>query len=136
MPLVHHELCFGCGRTNLFGLLLEVEPMGPGAVAGRCFIKQDHQGPNRGNAHDGIIATALVEAMLLACGPEAALERLEVSFEGQAPVGSFVEIEARAETSMSVAAHASVDGVQVARATGSFGPDGTPARERSGCRRT
>jgi hypothetical protein len=20
-PLVHHELCFGCGRANLFGLL-------------------------------------------------------------------------------------------------------------------
>ena len=120
MPLVHHELCFGCGRTNLFGLLLEVEPVGPGAVAGRCFIKQDHQGPNRGSAHAGIIATALAEAMALACGSDAILERLEVSFEGRAPVGSFVEIEARAETSMSAAAHARADGVQVARAAGSF----------------
>jgi acyl-coenzyme A thioesterase PaaI-like protein len=120
VPLVHHELCFGCGRTNLFGLLLEVEPAGAGAVAGRCFIKQDHQGPDRGTAHPGIIATALAEAMALACGPEAALEKLEVTFEGHAPVGGFVEIEARAETSMSAAAHARVDGVQVARATGSF----------------
>ena len=120
MPLVHHELCFGCGRTNLFGLLLDVEPAGPGAVAGRCFIKQDHQGPNRGSAHPGIIATALAEAMVLACGPEATLAQLEVSFEALAPVGSFVEIEARAEPGMSAAAHARVDGVQVARATGSF----------------
>jgi hypothetical protein len=24
MALVHHDLCFGCGQTNLFGLL-EVE---------------------------------------------------------------------------------------------------------------
>jgi hypothetical protein len=31
MPLLHHEQCFGCGRTNLFGLLLEAEP----AVDGR-----------------------------------------------------------------------------------------------------
>jgi hypothetical protein len=27
MALVHHDLCFGCGQTNLFGLLLEVEPV-------------------------------------------------------------------------------------------------------------
>ena len=25
MALVHHDLCFGCGQTNLFGMLLEVE---------------------------------------------------------------------------------------------------------------
>ena len=48
MPLVHHELCFGCGRVNLFGLLLEVDEVAPGAVAGRCFVKQDHQGADRG----------------------------------------------------------------------------------------
>jgi len=42
MPLLRHELCFGCGPTNRFGLLLEVEEVAPGAVAGRCFIKQDH----------------------------------------------------------------------------------------------
>ena len=24
IALVHHDLCFGCGQTNLFGLLLEV----------------------------------------------------------------------------------------------------------------
>ena len=59
VPLVHHEFCFGCGRVNLFGLLLEVEETGPGAVAGRCFIKQDHQGPDRGNAHEGVVAAAV-----------------------------------------------------------------------------
>ncbi len=25
MTLVHHELCFGCGRANLFGLHLDLE---------------------------------------------------------------------------------------------------------------
>ena len=48
MPLVHHELCFGCGRTNLCGLLLEVQEKASGSVAGRGFIKQDHQGAERG----------------------------------------------------------------------------------------
>ena len=63
MARVHHEQCFGCGRTNLFGLLLEVEEVAPGAVAGRCFIKQDHQGAEGGRAHDGVVAAALSEAM-------------------------------------------------------------------------
>ncbi len=97
MPLVHHELCFACGRTNLFGLLLEVEETGPGAVAGRCFIKQDHQGADRGNAHEGVIAAALAEAMALACGLEARAVAFEVSLSDSAPVGAFLELEARVE---------------------------------------
>jgi hypothetical protein len=36
MPLVHHELCFGCGRANLFGLLLEAGP----ATAGRLTARE------------------------------------------------------------------------------------------------
>ena len=59
MALVHHELCFGCGRTNLFGLLLELERSERDAVTGRCFIKQDHQGPVPGRAHPGIVGCAL-----------------------------------------------------------------------------
>ena len=120
MTLVHHELCFGCGRTNLFGLLLEAESTGPGAISGRCFIKQDHQGPGRGSAHGGIIATALAEAMAFAIGPDATLETLAVTFEALAPVGGFVEIEAQAGEEMSASARARADGVQVAHATGTF----------------
>jgi acyl-coenzyme A thioesterase PaaI-like protein len=124
VPLVHHELCFGCGRTNLFGLLLEVEPAGERVVAGRCFIKQDHQGAPRGSAHDGIVATALVEAMALACGPGAAALALEVTFEARAAVGAFLHVEAEASAAeggaMSATAHATGDGVQVAHATGTF----------------
>ena len=71
MALAHHDLCFGCGQTNLFGLLLEVERVDERRVAGRCFIKQDHQGPDRRFAHQGVIAAALCEAMALACGPRA-----------------------------------------------------------------
>ena len=37
MALVHHDLCFGCGQTNLFGLLLEIERVDADRVAGRCF---------------------------------------------------------------------------------------------------
>src|SRR4051794_7815661 len=63
VAITHHELCFGCGLANLFGLQLELEPS-DGGVAGRFFVKQDHQGPP-GFAHGGVIATALDEAMAL-----------------------------------------------------------------------
>jgi acyl-coenzyme A thioesterase PaaI-like protein len=124
MPLVHHELCFGCGRTNLFGLLLEVEQTGPDTVAGRCFIKQDHQGADRGSAHHGILATALAEAMALACGPEARAETFTVEFSGSAPVGAFVDVEARVEVragaSLTAAGTASVEGRLVAQGRGAY----------------
>jgi len=124
MPLVHHELCFACGRTNLFGLLLEVEETGPGAVAGRCFIKQDHQGADRGNAHEGVIATALAEAMALACGLDARTVSLELSFSAGAPVGAFVDVEARVEqrdgSLADASATASINQRVVATARGRF----------------
>jgi acyl-coenzyme A thioesterase PaaI-like protein len=124
VPLVHHELCFGCGRTNLFGLLLEVEEVTPGAVVGRCFVKQDHQGADRGRAHDGIIASALAEAMALACGLDARTAGFEVSFSTPAPVGAFVEVSARVEGRdgpiASASATATVDQRIVARAWGRF----------------
>jgi acyl-coenzyme A thioesterase PaaI-like protein len=124
MPLVHHELCFGCGRTNLFGLLLEVEEVAPGAVAGRCFIKQDHQGPDRGRAHDGVVAAALAEAMALACGLDARAASFEVSLEAPAGVGQFVEVVARVEgrdgPHTNASATARVDQRIVAQARGSF----------------
>jgi acyl-coenzyme A thioesterase PaaI-like protein len=97
VPLVHHELCFGCGRTNLFGLLLEVEPTGPDQVEGRCFIKQDHQGADRGTAHEGVVAAALSEAMALACGIGARSVLFEITLSGPAPVGAFLELKARVE---------------------------------------
>jgi acyl-coenzyme A thioesterase PaaI-like protein len=80
----HHDGCFGCGQTNLFGLQLEA-----GRAEGaplRFFVKQDHQGP-LGVAHPGILATALVEALGTDIG------RVDVTFRGPAPVGTFVEIE-------------------------------------------
>jgi acyl-coenzyme A thioesterase PaaI-like protein len=117
VPLVHHELCFGCGRTNLFGLLLELESTGPGAVAGRCFIKQDHQGAEAGTAHDGVITAALSDAIALARGPKARMAGIEVQFLGRVPVGSFLDIEARANPP---SASAGVDGRTVARATGAY----------------
>jgi acyl-coenzyme A thioesterase PaaI-like protein len=124
VALVHHELCFGCGRVNLFGLLLEVEPAGPGAVAGRCFIKQDHQGADRGSAHEGIVAAALVEAMALACGPDARALSFEISLSEAAPVGAFLDIEARVERRDGPRADATAtargDQRMVARAVGRF----------------
>jgi acyl-coenzyme A thioesterase PaaI-like protein len=95
--LVHHELCFGCGQTNLFGLLLEVTREEPDLVTGRCFIKQDHQGADRGHAHEGIVATALSEAMALAAGAQARPQAVTVGFIDRAPVGAFLEVEARIE---------------------------------------
>ena len=79
----HHDLCFGCGQANLFGLQLE---------GGRFFVKQDHQGPD-GGAHPGIVVTALLEAMSLAGGEP---RSFRVELLGEAPVGEFVDVDADA----------------------------------------
>jgi acyl-coenzyme A thioesterase PaaI-like protein len=94
--LSHHDLCFGCGQANLFGLQLELERREGGGVAGRFFVKQDHQGPP-GFAHGGVIAAALDEAMSLllhGAGTFALTGRLEVELRAPAAVGTFVEVEA------------------------------------------
>ena len=94
----HHDLCFGCGQANLFGLQLELEPCAAG-VEGRFFVKQDHQGPP-GYAHGGVIAAALDEAMSLllhGLGTLALTGRLVVDLRAPAPVGTFVEVEADVE---------------------------------------
>jgi acyl-coenzyme A thioesterase PaaI-like protein len=116
VPLHHHDLCFGCGRANLFGLLAEVTSTAPGRVSGRCFIKQDHQGATPGVAHDGVLSAALSEAITLAAGPDARIAELTVSFAADAPVGTFVELEAVAEPDGSATARATVDTRPVARA--------------------
>lgn len=94
--LSHHELCFGCGQANLFGLQLELSRRPEGGVAGRFFVKQDHQGPP-GYAHGGVIATALDEAMSLLVhqrGRLALTGRLEVDLLAPVPVGTFVLVSA------------------------------------------
>jgi acyl-coenzyme A thioesterase PaaI-like protein len=98
VSIVHHDLCFGCGRTNLFGLQIELDP-GETGVSGRFFVKQDHQGPP-GHAHGGILAAALDEAMALAVcaeGERARTARLELDLRAPAPIGSFVRLEGRVE---------------------------------------
>jgi uncharacterized protein (TIGR00369 family) len=96
--LFHHELCFGCGQANLFGLQLELARRPEGGVAGRFFVKQDHQGPP-GYAHGGILATALDEAMSLLVherGQLALTGRLEVDLLAPVPVGTYVLVSADA----------------------------------------
>jgi acyl-coenzyme A thioesterase PaaI-like protein len=102
VTLNHHELCFGCGSANLFGLQMELEPADgqPGAVTGRFFVKQDHQGPP-GHAHGGILASALDEAMGMALWSQdiwALTRTLEVQLLAPAPVGVFLYLEARIES--------------------------------------
>ena len=125
MALVHHDLCFGCGQTNLFGLLLEVERVDPDRVAGRCFIKQDHQGPDRTAAHQGVIAAALCEAMAFACGPRVRAIAFSVELTADdAPVGAFLDVEAIAGDqngpTIAATATAASEGRQVATAQGRF----------------
>jgi acyl-coenzyme A thioesterase PaaI-like protein len=99
VPITHHELCFGCGLANLFGLQMELEAAGD-RVGGRFFVKQDHQGPP-GFAHGGVIATALDEAMALlvhAEGIHAVTRRLEVDLLGPVPVGTFATVSAWIES--------------------------------------
>jgi acyl-coenzyme A thioesterase PaaI-like protein len=124
--ITHHELCFGCGQANLFGLQLELDARDDGSVAGRCFVKQDHQGPP-GYAHGGIVATALDEAMALLVhgqGLHALTTGLEIRLRAPARVGSFLDLEARVEERqgrrIELTATASSEGVQVATAHGVF----------------
>ena len=125
MALVHHELCFGCGRQNVFGLLLDVEETAPNVISGRWFVKQDHQGPDPGNAHTALIAAALVEAMAFAGGVEARLACFEVEVQGNVEVGTFVDVEAGAQADH-VEATARAGGDQLARATGTLSPWRSP----------
>jgi acyl-coenzyme A thioesterase PaaI-like protein len=122
--LVHHELCFGCGRTNLFGLLMELEAVRPGVVRGRGFVKQDHQGSVPSTAHEGIVIAALSEAMSMACGTGVRATRVQAELRSPVPVGVFLEVEARldAETAQALAAHAlaSVGDETVATAHGAY----------------
>jgi acyl-coenzyme A thioesterase PaaI-like protein len=123
--LDHHELCFGCGRTNLFGLLMDVERTGDGEVRGRGFVKQDHQGAIPGTAHDGIVMAALSEAMAFAAGREVRATAVEIEFEQPVPVGTFVEVEASAAASsagdaVNATATATAEGRQVAVASGTY----------------
>ena len=86
---MHHELCFGCGQANLFGLQLELTRDESGDVSGRFFVKQDHQGPD-GSAHPGVLAAALWD-VLSADGPPSGFTVVLVT---PAPVGSFVLVRA------------------------------------------
>jgi acyl-coenzyme A thioesterase PaaI-like protein len=127
LSIRHHELCFGCGRQNLFGLQLELEQLDGGGVGGRFFVKQDHQGPP-GVAHGGIVATALDEAMALAIHAEGVLaltNRLEFHLERPAAVGDFVELSARIERREGRRVHVAAEahdarGERIARGRGTF----------------
>ena len=109
--LSNHDLCFGCGQANLFGLQLELSQTADG-VEGRFFVKQDHQGPP-GFAHAGVLTAALEEAMALAAGGRPT--RLSIELLAPAPVGVFVRV-----TASELRAELRGEGDQVlARATGS-----------------
>jgi len=141
--ILHHDLCFGCGQANLFGLQLEVSPREGGGVEGRFFVKQDHQGPP-GVAHGGVLAAALDETMALLLHEErtaALTARLEVELLAPVPVGVFVRVGAAVEEeqgrTLLLAAQASAEegGEPLARARGTFvrsamPPDAPPRRRR------
>jgi acyl-coenzyme A thioesterase PaaI-like protein len=122
--LAHHDLCFGCGQTNLFGVMLDAERLADGSVAGRCFIKQDHQGPDAAFAHEGVVAAALGEAMALACGPGARATAISLQLVGSAPVGAFLDVQASVrDLAGGVArtqATAGCEGQRVASASGTY----------------
>ena len=53
----HHDLCFGCGPANLFGLQLELERRAEGGVAGDLSAARDDL-----LAVDGALAQVMGEA--------------------------------------------------------------------------
>jgi acyl-coenzyme A thioesterase PaaI-like protein len=110
--VAHHELCFGCGQANLFGLQLELVRIA-GGVEGRFFVKQDHQGPP-GFAHAGVLTAALEEAIALAAGTRPT--RLSLELLAPVPVGTFVRVRADASS----ATVSDEEGQVLARATASL----------------
>ncbi len=119
--ITHHELCFGCGQVNLFGLQVELAREGD-RVAGRFFAKQDHQGPP-GIVHGGIVATALDEAMALLVHDSqisALTRRLEVDLLRPAPIGTFLNLTAWMADELTLEAELEADGRVCARARGIF----------------
>jgi acyl-coenzyme A thioesterase PaaI-like protein len=98
--IAHHDLCFGCGLANPFGLQLELQAADDGHLNGRFFVKQDHQGPP-GLAHGGVLASALDEAMGLAVSRVALAYTVELQLRlaAPAPVGTYVAVTARLERS-------------------------------------
>ena len=119
--ITHHELCFGCGQANLFGLQLELARDGD-RVTGRFFAKQDHQGPP-GVVHGGIVATALDEAMALLVHDSdinALTRRLEVDLLRPAPIGTFLNVSAWIANELTLEAELEADGRVVARGRGVF----------------
>jgi acyl-coenzyme A thioesterase PaaI-like protein len=122
VTITHHELCFGCGLANLFGLQMELSKV-DGRVEGRFFAKQDHQGPP-GVVHGGIVSTALDEAMALLVHDAqipALTRRLEVDLLGPAPIGSFLTVAAWVEEQ---------DDRRLVLAAELAGPDAVLARAR------
>jgi len=122
----HHDLCYGCGQANLFGLQMEASRTPAGTLEGRFFVKQDHQGPP-GTAHGGILGLALDEAMALlvhAEGIRAVTRTLEIDLLAPAPAGTFVTLEARIERRegrrLWLSATASAEGATVAEGRGVF----------------
>jgi hypothetical protein len=113
--LGHHDLCFGCGLANVFGLHLELElERGGGGdgrrVRGRFFVKQDHQG-SPGEAHPGVVAAALQEALALARGDHP--QRVRIEHASAAPVGTFVAITAGEQRAEATGEHGLVASADV-----------------------
>jgi acyl-coenzyme A thioesterase PaaI-like protein len=93
----HHDLCFGCGIANVFGMQFEAQAPVDGELRGRFFVKQDLMGPP-GVMHGGLVATALDEVMSLlvvAESPRAPTARLETDLRAPIPLGTFVQASAR-----------------------------------------
>jgi acyl-coenzyme A thioesterase PaaI-like protein len=86
----HHDLCFGCGLANVFGLHLEIERFEHGRLIARFFVKQDHQGFD-GRLHRGVLLAALEETLALAGGGG---KHLDAQMYRSAPLGTFVRTEA------------------------------------------
>jgi acyl-coenzyme A thioesterase PaaI-like protein len=101
----HGDLCFGCGKSNPYGLQLELERL-DGGVTGRFVVKQEHQGAD-GAAHPGVLTAALEEAMSLTAGEVP--QRRDITLRASAPVGTFVRVTGWVEVDGSICAAASTE---------------------------
>lgn len=94
MAVQHHELCFGCGNSNLFGLHIEADTSGEKGLAAEFVVRDEHTGAS-GYAHTGVLSGALYEVMALSLpaeGVHGRAEHVEVDFHESVPRGSVIEL--------------------------------------------
>jgi len=119
--------CFGCSKSNAWGLQLRFRRRGDGIVGTVTIDDRFHGAP--GVAHGGIVATILDEyscaAAVFLADVRVVTGELQVRYEQPCPVGRALDVAARiVDTShpryLSIEAEIRMAGARLVRSSGKF----------------